>query len=262
MRHDTQIIESFLRGHNRAYGTTFRLSEIPDLGGRQSGIDALAHDACGQSWAIEHTLLEPFVGEQEDTSKFLKVLAPLQEDASLELPGWQFDLSLLVGSIPRGLSWNDVGSAIRVWFLANRHAIPAGNSVFQVSGLPVAIDVWVERAPSDQPRVLVSRRGLPETRDLVVQRALSRKLSKLINTPAGQHVLMFEKADLYTGYVGITMAVDALLANFPQLSSLDRIWVAQSSFAETDDTVFFLSVWPGGVTAKFKSDWGITRLAA
>lgn len=263
MRHDTQIVQSFLSGHNHAYGTDLRLSEIPDLGGRRSGVDGIAQDGSNRSsWAIEHTLLEPFLGEQEDTLKFLEVFAPLEADPELILPGWRFELYPRAGVVPKGVSWDTVRAAVRSWFVANRGVFSAGSAKYLVPGLPFDMEILIHRTPSEKPSVLVGRRDIPETRGIVVRKALSRKLPKLIATPADQHILIFEKADLYTGYVGITRSVDGLFADFPQLALLDRIWVALSCFAKTDDTLFFLSVWPHGVTAKFKSKWSSLSEAA
>jgi hypothetical protein len=257
MRHDTSIIEAFLRGHNEAYETTFSLREIPDDGGRRRGIDGLARNASNQSWALEHTLLEPFWGEREDTRAFLAVFAPLEMDTALVVPGYEFDLFSRVGAIPKGVRWDWVRTTVRSWLLANMEHFEEGMVAHCVPGLPFRLEIYVDKARSDRARVFVGRMGVPDTRARVVRKALSRKLAKLIQTPADIHTLIFEKADIATGYVGVTDAVDALMSEFPELRTLDSIWVAASFCAESEDTVFFLRVWPGGVTAKFKSKWDV-----
>jgi hypothetical protein len=255
MRHDTRIIEAFLRGHNQVYRTTFSLREIPDEGGRRSGIDGLARDVSGQSWALEHTLLQPFRGEKDDTRAFLAVFAPLESDPSMPLPGYEFDLAFRTGAIPKGTDWAEARRLVQRWFLANRERLPEGEGIHSVPGLPFILEVLVDKKCSQRPRVRVARLGVPDTLGLVVRKALSRKLAKLIKAPADLRFLIFEKADIARGYVDITTEVNSLLHEFPTLSSLDAIWVANTMGAESDNIVFFLRVWPDGVTAKFKCEW-------
>src|SRR5205823_4248208 len=96
--------------------------------------------------AIEHTLLQPFAGERQDTAIFLKTVGKLDKALNLMLPGFTVSLSLEVDSIPKGVNWSSVGPAVEKWYLSMRDQLPIGGSQHTIPDLPFKLTVNVDKA--------------------------------------------------------------------------------------------------------------------
>ena len=76
MERDKVLIEEFIQGFNDYSGTTYRVTTQPDKLDRQNeAIDAIAYDDSGQILGVEHTLIQPFVGEKDDARRLLTAIA-------------------------------------------------------------------------------------------------------------------------------------------------------------------------------------------
>jgi hypothetical protein len=141
----------------------------------------------GLQLAIEHTLIEPFVGDKSDYhGHFKSVQQRLRADASLRLPGFALFLDLPVGALPRKSDWQSIADEIGAW-LRTEHASftdrigerpcpclhhPSLELMVQVRKMPLG-----DRARSFP--VIVARYGDPHL-DESVDKALRNKLSKLV----------------------------------------------------------------------------------
>jgi len=96
------------------------------------------------------------------------------------------------------------------------------------------------------------RSHMPETLAGVLRKALHDKLSKLLHTPAESRILLLEKDNLPRGYVEIAQTIESLQPEFRDLSKVDAIWVVNTVAWELEGVVWFLKIWPGGVTARFR----------
>src|SRR5271166_5124832 len=84
----------------------------------------------GNTLAVEHTLLEPFVGNKSDFANFKLVFLSIMDDQSLLLPERAMTVFIPVGTLdgqkPAGRE--ALAKALREWLRANRLALPDGVS--------------------------------------------------------------------------------------------------------------------------------------
>jgi hypothetical protein len=257
MGRDKLLIGEFLRGYNEHFGTTFQVTELPDhLERQKEAIDAVAKDASGRALAVEHTLIQPFLGEKADAQPLLSVFAPLESDTSLRVAGQAIDVSVPVAAIPKGLDWKAVGARVVVWFRDIRQTLPHGESVHRVPGVGFELTLRIAKDESPYPerRVYVMRSDMPEDFQSVIRKALDDKLSKLAATQADKRILLLEKDNTPRGYTEIGKAIESLRDEFTHLSKVDEIWVANTVAWASESCLFFYRVAPSGVTAKFRLD--------
>jgi hypothetical protein len=130
MDRDKILIGEFLCAYNEYYGTTFRVTKYPDkLAGRGKAIDAIAQDDDGLTLAIEHTLIQPIIGEKDDAQRLLTMLAPLEADVSLRAPRKSIAISLAVGAIPKGPDWKEASAKVVAWFRERVATVPLSGTV-------------------------------------------------------------------------------------------------------------------------------------
>src|SRR5579864_8110027 len=106
MKRDQQLVLHFLSAFNRHHGTSFRVVRRPDEENRQTpAVEAVAADDDGTTLAFEHTLIEPFVYEKDDSNRFMRVFGPLEGHPDLKKIGYNVTLVARVGAIPTGVKW-------------------------------------------------------------------------------------------------------------------------------------------------------------
>lgn len=105
---DKDVVSHWLRLHNRLKGETYQVESWPDEDSSKKNVDALCRDTEGRTLAIEHTLIEPYPGHKEDTVRFLKTLATLENHPGLVQKGYLVMVSQPVGAIPKGIKWDEV----------------------------------------------------------------------------------------------------------------------------------------------------------
>ena len=73
----------------------------------------------GMSLAIEHTLIEPFVGDATDFHGcFKRFQEALRSDDSLRIPGFSIQIEVPVGAMPPGSDWRGLAADVAAWLRA------------------------------------------------------------------------------------------------------------------------------------------------
>src|SRR5579862_7837042 len=104
---------------------------------KQDGaVEVIATRADGTRLALEHTLIQPFVGEKFDSEVFMRAFGRIEKNPALTLAEWQLDVIIPVNAIPKGYNWDDVGQDLLDWLLANHTAVPQEGQASYV--VPVA----------------------------------------------------------------------------------------------------------------------------
>src|SRR5688500_8752705 len=138
------VIERFLKRYNEYYSSSFCVTTWPDEFDRTGkSIDAIAED--GPTLGIEHTLLQPFSGEKQDSDAFTKTIGQLDKKPSLVVPDLDVDVTVTVGAIQIGFDWSFVAPAVEGWYLTAANSIPVGESVHQVPNLPISLTIAVNK---------------------------------------------------------------------------------------------------------------------
>ncbi len=251
MRRDQRLVDLFIAGYNEKFGTNFKVVERPDETNRaKPAIEAIAHDPNLGSLAIEHTLVQPFMGEKEDNQRFDTAIACLERNLALRVPGHMIMVSTSVGAIPKGkrIDWDDVGNTVEKWFVRVKDGLPEGGSIHSVPNLPFPLKVSItkEKMRPDVAELFVMRSGMPDDFGQVVRKALETKLPKLTSTRAEKRALLLEMDSAPRSPFEIGEQIGLLQREFPQLGNVDETWCALTLAWETEGTVHFFLVWPQG----------------
>ncbi len=246
MRWDRQLIQVFLDGYNGHAGVHFAVESYPEDTERQAtAVDVIARDHRGTTLAIEHTLVQPFGGEREERSRFLKVLGRLEGNEELKVPGYWICILVSVGALPKRVNWESVGSKLQTWLRQIRRTLPDGKSEHTISdvGFDLSVTAW-KRPVATGDGVYVGRFGMPSDFCQVVRERVEAKLPKLVDTPADQRVLLFELDSVAQGPPNLADCLEEPEATIAKLQSVDEIWCAQTSAWEAEGRVHFSRVWP------------------
>ena len=242
-RKERPLIELFLSAYDNDSYKGCLLEWLED---KQDGaVEVLATNRAGETLAIEHTLIEPFVGEKQDSNRFLKAFLRLEGDSALVVPERDIDIGLPVGGLPTRYDWNAIGEEIRTWLGTCRHSLPEGMSkhictvgtTSKNESFTLTLTVWVTSNPDMPGHCRIARYGVPENLGDVVERALKTKLPKLVGTPAGKHILMLERDQMFPSELQIYVEIEKRKSDFPALNYVDEIWIANTVGLETEQYV-------------------------
>lgn len=232
-RYERPLIELFLSAYEDGIWAAHPIEWPEDE--NDGAVDALARNAAAQVLVIEHTLIQPFVNEKQDSHRFLKVFEPIEKDPSLRIPEQQITLGIPVHAIQTGWrDWGAIGRAVHQWFAAERHNFPEGGSrhSIQVTGSsrggPNTLDLQVELMllPGLPGSMCIARYGVPADLNKVVEAALNAKLNKLVNTPAHKRILLLEVNQSIPGCLTVAKKVARQRRKFMDLEAVDEIWYA------------------------------------
>jgi hypothetical protein len=257
MRRDQQLVEFFLRGYNKHFGYTYRVLTRPEENaGSKPAVEAIAQDESGHTLAIEHTLVQAFVGQKQGECPFADVLGPLKDDPSLRIPGYIVEIFVPFGQIseiPRRHR-GGIHCRLREWFRNARNGLPEGSSSCRIPGVGFDLTIEFEKweGPYPEGRVFVWYFDAPRSFPTVVSEALRKKLTKLTDTAADKRILLLETADPAVAFTKVTRTIQSLEDQFPLLSRINEAWNPRTPGWETERVIFFRQVWPSGTNTWFK----------
>lgn len=223
-------------------------SEIIHLDEQEDGaIEALITRSDGQTMAIEHTLIEPFVGDKRDYAMFEQAFLKIEDDKSLAVPNTGITVYVPVGILDgqKSARRNVIVGAIHSWIATNRLHLREGKHEYRcnVPAMPAAT-LYVERVKFGLPRpdpgsILVRRQQVKNDLDKVIEKALRKKLPKLVNTKADRHVLFLER-DQFTFFPDLIFnEIERQRSSFPLLEQVDEIWHVETVFYKQGGHVDF-----------------------
>jgi hypothetical protein len=205
-----------------------------------SAIDALITRADGQTMAIEHTLIEPFVGDKDDYAMFEQAFLRIEDDKSLAVPDTGTTIYIPVGILDgqKPAKRNIIVESIHSWVAKTRLHLREGTHAHEygcdLPGMP-PVTLTVKRNKLGLPRpnsgsILVRRQQVTNDLDKVISKALRKKLPKLVNTKADRHVLLLERDQFTFNPDLIFTEIERQRPNFPMLEKLDEIWHVETIF--------------------------------
>jgi hypothetical protein len=220
------------------------------------GIDGFAKRLDGETLAIEHTVIEPFVGDIADQSEMLPLFPLIESDGSLLVPGIWIRLFVPVGAfhLQKPPIREAIVRAVHDWLRINRLLIPMGDSehTCNVKGIPGKPDVDITLtlkvvAVPGEGKLHVRRQQVGDTLGDVVERMLAKKLPKLVKSAANKRILLLERRHMNLFPERIHQEIEKRRATFPSLRDVHEIWIAEKIpfFQEKDGDVWF-ELWKGG----------------
>ncbi len=240
------IIELFLSAYENDTWKTASLDWVEE---KQDGaVEVIATRIDSTTLALEHTLIQPFVGEKFDSEKFIKAFSRIERNPDLILPERHLNLFIPVHAIPKGYDWEEVGEDLLAWLKQNHlgmlkegdidHVVPVGHSS-KAGPLKLNITVQIMNLPGMAGNCLIARSGMPDNLSANVEKALRTKLPKLVATAANKRILMLERDKIALGDSRIYREVVALAPKFPNLSFVDEIWMAHTAILASEGWAYF-----------------------
>ncbi len=195
----------------------------PDREDRTKG----AIDAIAASFAIEHTCVDSFPGQSQDTSYF-EAIAALETEIALP---YRLSLAVPVGALKRGTDWRASVGRLRQWIVCESPALPAGAHSVGPPVLPFAVEVW-KYDPSDQtwrPGLFLKRSVDSEKGFVEMLRAqASRKFDKLAPHKEDGLTTVLLLESRCGALMSLARMDDGLAEAFPAglPAGIDQIWFA------------------------------------
>jgi hypothetical protein len=244
---DKNVIDHWLRLYNQLKGASYRVLEWPDDDSSKKNIDAFCVDGQEHTLAIEHTLIEPFVGEIADAARFLRTLGALENHPSLLQPGHMFMVSQPVASVPAGIRCGDIPNELLEQLPSILRELPDGNSRIPLKAGGCEILLHIQKLPwrqNDSGKFLTGRNYPGDPGPELVIRAMRNKIPKLSVSNAEKKILLLEK-DAVAGTIESQfeqIAADHEVRNL--LLSIDEIWSANTAGLEREAVLFTNLLWP------------------
>ena len=235
------FIERFLSAYENG---SWADAEIRCLDKELAGaVDALVtRKSDRKKLAIEHTIIEPFVNEKEDFAFFEAAFLKIEEDKSLLVPGKWIQVFIPVG-ILRGQreQESNVVNSVHAWLRANRLCLPEGFSEhrYTIDGIPedpafeIKLTTKVSPLPASPGSLHVRRQQIDNNLGDVVEKALRKKVPKLVKTAADKHILLLERQHWNLPQESILNEIEKRKAIFPELAKVDEIWLLETIFYGT-----------------------------
>lgn len=197
----------------------------------------------GKRLAIEHTIIEPFLGEKSDLAFFEDAFLEIERDTSLPVAGRWIQVFVPVGTLqnqPKKVARDAIVDSVQRWIKANRLALRDGTSEHRcaIAGIPgkpsfeITLNLKVvplERGPAVEPGVVhVRRQQVEDNLNAVIEKALRKKLAKLVNTAADKRILLLERQHMNLYPKRILNEIEDRRASFPDLARVDEIWIIET----------------------------------
>ena len=249
MKRDQKLVSLFLEEYTKISGEAFQVKEwVDDAERNKPAVEAIAvNESTGTSLAIEHTLLQPFEGEKEDSHRFLTVIGDLEKDDSLKVPRYMVTINLRVGAIPKGVNWIEVNKTLDGWIRDNVAKLDddRSNHTIRHDDLEIQITISKMTLPHSEKGILIFSRGVPpDSLSDVMRTAFKKKLPKLVGTPADKRILLFENNSLLHGNGDIHEVVKTLEPEFDDLRQVEEIWLIGTVGWESENDLWFTRIWP------------------
>lgn len=195
-----------------------------------------------KSLAVEHTLIEPFVGDKRDFAFFEAAFLEIEADKSLAVPGRWIRVFVPVGTLqnqPKETVRNAIVQAVHGWIRANRRVLPDGCAKHRCvtanpdhSRFDIILSVKVVpllHGPNAGTGLLhVRRQQVEDNLDQVVSKALREKLPKLVNTNADKRILLLERQHMNLLPRRILNEIEKQMDVFSDIALVDEIWILET----------------------------------
>ena len=223
----------------------------------------------GVTLALEHTLIEPFVGEKIDFhSHYQEFARRLKADPSLQAPGFSIQIDAPVHVLPHRTDWAGIVADVSEWIRATYLTFPQEKALRECPcphhpDGKLTLQVMVTRLDDVSESFLIVQRFGPLHVDDSVEKALRTKLRKLVDTNADRLVLILERDQGAVLPNEIYQHVDRMRPQFPELAEIDEIWIADTATMFPEKSYLcFLNREGGATEESFQFNRGVLQAIA
>lgn len=231
-----EVIRRFIKQYNSCQDAQFAITRWPDKEERnQRACDAYAEALEVRPLAIEHTNIETFRQQKQDSARFLKVIGVLEKELRDVFP---HDVTLVIPTfgIQTGTGWNGIRDTLREWLLTHVSALPFGATYPQINGVPFRIGIGKkDRSGRGFGVARWAPPGLDTYDELakIVAEALDNKNDQLqkYRENGDETILILESDDIATAnHVMLYKAFLQASACVP-MSNIDQVWLARTIYS-------------------------------
>ena len=233
-RREDKIIELFVSAYEDCAWKNSCIDWLDRV--TDGAVEALITRTDGKRLAIEHTLIESFVGERTDLERFKNFLC-IEDDPALCQADRIVYINVPRDALLKGTQWDAIVTCVRDWLRANlaqlgegdgHHDCPiAGPGIAKPSTMKLHIRIIHSKGSDRGP--IVRRYGLTNVGGSV-EKALKAKLPKLAKTPADVRILMLERSQFSLSETLLWQEIQSRAADFPLLTEIAEIWFAETVF--------------------------------
>ena len=242
------FIKLFLSAYENGSWADAALAKPDAIERTNPAVDQIAtRKSDGKTLAIEHTIIEPFVNDKEDFAFFQAAFLGIEKDESLLVPGRWIRVFVPVGTLrnqPQE-SRDAIVQSVHRWIKSSRLILPDGISqnLCSITGIPgeppFDITLSLKVVPlqggpvSERGSLHVRRQEVGSSLGDVIEKALRKKLPKLVNTPADKRILLLERQHMNLSPERMLEEIEKRRASFPALVGVDEIWTIETIFYGT-----------------------------
>ena len=233
-RREDAIIERFVSAYQEC---AWKESRIDWLDRTTDGaVDALVTRQDGTTLAIEHTLIEPFVGDRQDFERS-KIFQSIERDPALRQVDRVVSVDVPRGALPMGEARSAIVTCMQRWLRSNLPQLAEGSGCQECAveghGItkPFVMNLYIKiiRSKGFVGGPLIRRWGETNV-EATVEKALNAKLPKLVATPADVRILLLERNQWSLSEARVWQEIQRRAPDFPRLGEIDEVWFAETVF--------------------------------
>jgi hypothetical protein len=234
------LIEMFLFGYEQGAWKDSKRNWVEET--EENAVEVIATRDDGKTLALEHTLIELFVGEKYDSTILSEAFEPrIEKNPEFIISGRALNVMIPVGALVGVKDRDGAGEALLAWMRANHASIPPGESeqTIMIGGsLPLRVKFKSDGSRSSVGYCWLARCDKPGNLDKIVEKAIKRKVPKLVRTQADKRILLFQREHISMGDTEILALIETVTPQYPELARVDEIWFANTSIMESKGWVY------------------------
>lgn len=199
---EVDVIHSAVAKYRKCLGVPYRVTRWPDeeqAAQNSAEIDAYAEAEMEAPLAVEHTRLESFEGQIEDSSKIQRFLKPLEAKLTGHVRSGLI-LAVPVNVFRRGFPWVDAADRIKAYVLSVQMSLPTGRSVHLIPTVPFPVTLLLNpelNIAFSVARISPGENAIELGLQASMEKALLHKRDRLgeYRAAGARSVLLLESAD-------------------------------------------------------------------
>lgn len=234
------LIQMFLAGYEQGAWKDATLNWIEET--QENAVEVIATRSDRKTLALEHTLIELFVGEKYDSTIFTDAFEPrIEKNPEFTIPGRALKVMIPVGALVGIKDRDAAGEALLTWMRANHASIPPGDSeqtIMVGSSVLLKVKFQSDGSGGNEGYCWLARCDKPGNMDKIVEKAIKRKVPKLVRTPADKRILLLQREHITMGDTEILKLIEKFAPDYPDIAKVDEVWSANTSIMESDGWVY------------------------
>ena len=233
------LIEMLLVGYEQGAWKDAKRNWVEET--EENAVEVIATRDDGKTLALEHTLIELFVGEKYDSTIFTEAFEPrIEKNPEFIISGRALNVMIPVGALVGVKDRDGAGEALLAWMRANHASIPPGESeqTIMMGSVPLKVKFKSDDSGSSVGYCWLARCDKPGNLDQIVEKAIKRKVPKLVRTQANKRILLFQREHISMGDTEILALIETVAPQYPELAKVDEIWFANTSIMESEGWVY------------------------